>query len=63
MTLKRQILTKAKEDVSWQLVMVLPWAHNFACHSPLGTEAALVFKDNCSEQDYIIFSVYAFRRV
>lgn len=62
MTLKRQTLTKADEDVSWQLVIVLPWAHNFACRSPLGAEAVLVFKDNCSEQDYIIFSVYAFRR-
>lgn len=63
MTLKRQTLTKANEDVSWQLVIALPWAHNFACLSPLGAEAPLLFKDNCSEQDYIIFSVHAFRRV
>lgn len=63
MTLKIQTLTKTNEDVSWQLAVVLPWAHSFACCSPLGAEPVLVFKDNCSEHDYITVSVDAFRRV
>jgi len=63
MTFKIQTLTKANEDVSWQLVIVLPWTHSFTCCSPLGAEPMLVFKDNCSEHDYITVSVYAFRGV
>lgn len=63
MTLKIQTLAEANKDVSWHLVIVLPWAHSFACHSPLSTEPMLVFKDNRSKHDYIKVCVCAFRRV
>lgn len=49
MTLKIQILTKTNEDVSWWLVIVLPWAHNFACCTPLGAQSVVMYEDNYFE--------------